>query len=168
MRLAFVLVVLIVRSACAQGVDGDVTGLQHEWEVIRFQTPAAERERRFGALAQRAHQLSSAHPERAEALLWEAVIVDAWAGERGRYIGLGLARQARALYEAALQHDDEVGVGATAYACLGALYARVPGWPLGFGDRARAEELLRKALVLSPDGLDTNLYYGEFLLDAGR
>ena len=170
MRLAFglaALFVVLVGGAAAQGVDADVTGLQHDWEVIRFQTPAAERARRFEALAERAHQLSGAHPERADALLWEGIIVDAWAGERGRFIGLGLARQARTLYETVLQ-QDAAGVGATAYACLGTLYARVPGWPLGFGDRAKAEVMLQKALALDPAGLDTNLRYGEFLLDAGR
>jgi Tfp pilus assembly protein PilF len=46
----------------------------------------------------------------------------------------------------------------------GALYYQVPGWPIGFGDKDKANELLKKALALNPDGIDPNYFYGDFLL----
>jgi tetratricopeptide (TPR) repeat protein len=44
----------------------------------------------------------------------------------------------------------------------------VPGFPLGFGDRQKAEELLGKALKINPDGIDPNYFYGELLYEQGR
>jgi Tfp pilus assembly protein PilF len=56
----------------------------------------------------------------------------------------------------------------SAYTSLGTLYFKVPGWPVGFGDEEKAEELLSKALTLNPDGIDPNYFYGEFLLEQKR
>jgi len=50
---------------------------------------------------------------------------------------------------------------------LGTLYAKVPGWPVGFGDERKAEALLLKALQINPNGIDPNYFYGEFLRDQG-
>ena len=51
---------------------------------------------------------------------------------------------------------------------LGTLYFKVPGWPIGFGDTEKAEELLKHALEINPDGIDPNFFYGEFLLEEDR
>ncbi len=40
--------------------------------------------------------------------------------------------------------------------------------PLGFGDKAKAQELLRKALAVNPRGIDPNFFYGEYLVETGR
>src|SRR5690606_5972581 len=68
---------------------------------------------------------------------------------------LGLVKQAKALYEEAIRIDDKALEG-SAYNSLGVLYYKVPGWPVAFGDKARAAELLQKALALTPAGLDPN------------
>ncbi|WP_332815686.1 tetratricopeptide repeat protein [Ramlibacter sp.] len=148
-------------------IDDAVLELQHDWEVIRYQTPASEREKRFAALAARAHTLSEAYPGRSEPLVWEGIIVSSWAGEKGGLGGLGLARQARSLYEAAIQADPNALQG-SAYNSLGVLYYKVPGWPVGFGDKAKAAELLQKALQVNPDGIDPNFFYGEYLAETGQ
>ena len=44
----------------------------------------------------------------------------------------------------------------------------MPGWPIGFGDDAKARELLQKALAINPDGIDSNYFYGEFLYRKGE
>lgn len=145
-------------------VEAGVAELQRDWEVIRYQTPAAEREKRFEALAAKAHQLSEQHAGRSEPLVWEGIIVSSWAGEKGGLGALGLAKQAKATYEAAIRIDGNVLDG-SAYNSLGVLYYKVPGWPLGFGDKAKARELLQKALAINPVGLDANFFFGEFLLE---
>ncbi|HEY0857194.1 MAG TPA: tetratricopeptide repeat protein [Albitalea sp.] len=145
-------------------VEAGVAELQRDWEVIRYQTPAAEREKRFEALAARAHQLSERHAGRSEPLVWEGIIVSSWAGEKGGLGALGLAKQAKATYEAAIRLDGNVLDG-SAYNSLGVLYYKVPGWPIGFGDKAKARELLQKALAINPTGLDANFFFGEFLLE---
>lgn len=152
------------RAAFAAGVDDAVVELQHDWEAIRYQTPAAEREKRFEALAAKARKVSETFPGRAEPLVWEGIIVSSWAGEKGGLGALGLVKQAKALYEAAIAIDGNVLDG-SAYNSLGVLYYKVPGWPVGFGDKAKAKELLQKALSLNPKGIDPNFFYGEYLVE---
>lgn len=151
-------------AAQAAPVDDAVQQLQRDWEVIRYQTAPAEREKRYAALAQRAHGVSESFPNRSEPLVWEGIVVSSWAGEKGGLGALSLVKQAKALYEHAIQIDGNVLDG-SAYNSLGVLYYKVPGWPLGFGDKAKAEELLRKALAINPNGIDPNYFYGEYLVE---
>lgn len=151
-------------SAQAAPVDDAVVELQRDWEVIRYQSPAAERERRFEALAAKSHKVSETYPARAEPLAWEGIIVSSWAGEKGGLGALGLVKQAKALYESAIAIDGNALDG-SAYNSLGVLYYKVPGWPVGFGDKAKAKELLQKALAINPQGIDPNFFYGEYLIE---
>ncbi|HZF86339.1 MAG TPA: tetratricopeptide repeat protein [Burkholderiaceae bacterium] len=151
-------------AARAAPVDDAVAELQHDWEVIRYQTPAAEREKRFEALSAKAHKVSESFPGRAEPLVWEGIIVSSVAGEKGGLGALGLVKQAKALYESAIAINGDVLDG-SAYNSLGVLYYKVPGWPVGFGDKAKAKDLLQKALALNPRGIDPNFFYGEYLVE---
>jgi tetratricopeptide (TPR) repeat protein len=153
--------------ARAAAVDDAVAELQRDWAVIRYQTPAAEREKRFELLAAKAHGLSERSPGLAEPLVWEGIILSSQAGEKGGLGALGMVKQAKALYEAAIQIDGSVLDG-SAYNSLGVLYYKVPGWPIGFGDKAKARELLQKALALNPKGIDANFFYGEYLVEIGQ
>jgi tetratricopeptide (TPR) repeat protein len=154
-------------SALAGPVEDAVADVQHDWEVTRYQTPAKEREKRFEALLAKAHQVSEAHPGRSEPLVWEGIVVSSLAGEKGGLGALGLVKQAKGLYEQAIAISPEALEG-SAYNSLGVLYYKVPGWPIGFGDKKRAEELLKSALKLNPKGIDPNFFYGEFLLEQKR
>ncbi len=151
-------------AALAAPLDDAVADLQRDWEVIRYQTPAGEREKRFEALSAKAHQVSESFPGRSEPLVWEGIIVSSLAGEKGGLGALGLVKQAKAIYEQAIQIDDKALDG-SAYNSLGVLYYKVPGWPLAFGDKDKARELLRKALAINPQGIDTNYFYGEYLVE---
>ena len=151
-------------AGTAAPMDDAVTELQRDWEVIRYQTPAAEREKRFEALAGKAHQLSATYPGRSEPLVWEGIVVSSWAGEKGGLGALSLVKQAKAVYEQAIQIDGKALDG-SAYNSLGVLYYKVPGWPLGFGDKDKAKELLQKALALNPQGIDPNFFYAEYLVE---
>jgi len=108
--------------------------------------------------------VSEAYPDRSEPLVWEGIIVSSWAGEKGGLGALGLVKQARALYEQAIRIDGNALDG-SAYNSLGVLYYKVPGWPVGFGDKAKARELLQKALAINPKGIDANFFYAEYLLE---
>ncbi len=151
-------------AARAATVDEAVADVQREWEVIRYQTPAHEREKRYAALAEKAHKVAEGHPQRAEPLGWEGIVVSSLAGEKGGLGALSLVKQAKTLYEAAIAIDGNVLDG-SAYNSLGVLYYKVPGWPLGFGDKAKAQELLRKALAINPSGIDANYFFGEYLVE---
>lgn len=155
---------LVPLAATAAPVDDAVAELQREWEVVRYESAPAEREKRFEALAARAHQASQAHPARSEPLVWEGIILSSLAGEKGGLGGLGLVKQAKTLYETAIQLDDRALEG-SAYNSLGVLYYKVPGWPVGFGNKDKARELLQKALAINPKGIDPNFFYAEYLVE---
>jgi len=161
---AAAIVVLAPNSAHAAGVDEAIVDLQHEWEVIRYEAPPADREKRFEALAAKARKVSDAYPGRAEPLVWEGIIVSSQAGEKGGLGALGLVKQAKALYESAIAINGNVLDG-SAYNSLGVLYYKVPGWPVGFGDKDKAKELLHKALAINPKGIDPNFFYAEYLVE---
>lgn len=148
----------------AAPVDDAVAELQREWEVIRYQAPQPERQKRFEALAAKARQASESNPGRAEPLVWEGIIVSSLAGEKGGLGALSLVKQAKALYEQAIQINGNALDG-SAYNSLGVLYYKVPGWPVGFGDKDKARELLQKALTLNPKGIDPNFFYAEYLVE---
>lgn len=162
--LAAALVLAVPFAAHAAPVDDAVAELQRDWEVIRYQTAPAEREKRFEALTAKAHKVSESFAGRSEPLVWEGIIVSSWAGEKGGLGALGLVKQAKALYESAIKIDGNALEG-SGYNSLGVLYYKVPGWPVGFGDKSKANELLQKALAINPDGIDPNFFYGEYLVE---
>jgi tetratricopeptide (TPR) repeat protein len=162
--LAAALCICVPASA---GTEDAVKELQHEWEVIKYQTPEKMQEKRFETLAAKARQVSEANTGRAEPLVWEGIILSSWAGAKGGLGSLGLVKQARARYEEAIRIQPDVLDG-SAYNSLGVLYYKVPGWPVGFGDDKKAQELLQKALSVNPDGIDPNYFYGEYLLEQGK
>ena len=158
---------LMQSVAVAAPLDDTVAELQRDWEVVRYQTPAADRVARFEALAAKAHQASVDSGGRPEALVWEGIILSSLAGEKGGLGALSLVKRAKAQYEQAIRVDGQVLDG-SAYNSLGVLYYKVPGWPLGFGDKAKAAELLQKALAINPQGIDANYFYGEYLAETDQ
>jgi Tfp pilus assembly protein PilF len=76
------------------------------------------------------------------------------------------AKAARAALLRAERMDPEA-LGGGLYASLGALYSKVPGGFIGFGDDELAAEYFAKALQVDPNNIDSNFFYGEFLVDQG-
>ena len=148
------------------GVDEDVRALQNDWAEVKYRRAGAEQEKAFAALTKTADAVRGRHPERAEPQIWYGIIAASYAGARGGLGALSLAKEARKAFEQALALDPKALDG-SAYTSLGSLYYQVPGWPLGFGDDAKARDLLEKALALNPDGIDSNYFYGDFLIRQG-
>jgi tetratricopeptide (TPR) repeat protein len=148
-------------------LDAAITALGHGWARASYQTPDSEKEAVFRALADRARQLALSYPGRAEALIWQAIILAGAAKAEGGLGALGKVKQARDL----LLEAERISPGAlhgSASESLGTLYAKVPGWPIGFGDRKKAREYLTLALALDPSGIDANFFYADFLADQGE
>jgi tetratricopeptide (TPR) repeat protein len=150
-------------AALAQGIQS----LQTEWALAKYRTPEAQQDSAFEALTRQAETLRAAYPERAEPLIWQAIIESTHAGVVGGLGALSKVKHARGLLEQAEKLDPGAMQGSV-YTSLGSLYYQVPGWPLGFGDDAKAEAYLKKALALNPDGIDPNYFYGDFLRDQDR
>jgi tetratricopeptide (TPR) repeat protein len=161
------LLYLLSTNLHAAAMANDVMALQQEWARIKYQASESEQEKLYEALAAKASAVVTSYPGKAEPLVWEGIIYSTWAGARGGLGALSLAKESRKQLEAAIAIDPTVLQG-SAYTSLGTLYFKVPGWPIGFGDREKAEELLQQALAINPDGIDPNYFYGEFLFEEDR
>jgi tetratricopeptide (TPR) repeat protein len=166
LRAAMAALFLAAAPAFA-GVPEDVARLQQEWEQIKYTLPTAQQEARLEQLTGEATRVAAQNPNSAELLIWQAIIESTYAGAKGGLGALSNAKSARkALEQAIAIHPD--ALAGSAYTSLGSLYYQVPGWPIGFGDDKKAEQLLKKGLAVNPDGIDANYFYGDFLLRKGE
>jgi tetratricopeptide (TPR) repeat protein len=151
-------------QAAPAAFDAELLAIQTDWATANYSVPENQREAAFDKLLARAATFSKQYPQRAEALIWEGIVLSTAAGVKGGLGALGLARQSRAKLDAALLIDANALDG-SAYTSLGTLYHKVPGFPVGFGSDKKAREYLLKALQINPDGIDPNYFYAEFLHD---
>jgi len=148
-------------------LDDAIADLGHRWAKVSYQTPEAGREAAFAPLIAHAQQVAQSFPGRAEPMIWEAIILSSAAKAEGGLGALGKVKQARSL----LLDAEKINPGAlngSIYNSLGSLYAKVPGWPIGFGDKKKATEYFEKALAINPDGIDPNYFYADLLADEGN
>jgi tetratricopeptide (TPR) repeat protein len=138
--------------------------IQQQWDITNFTLQEKEQIKAFEQLQLDGEAYSTANPEQVEGWIWRGIIDSSFAGAKGGLGALGLAKKARKHFDKAIAMDGDAMQG-SAYSSLGTLYFSVPGWPLGFGDDDKAQEMLQKGLSLNPDGIDSNYFYGEFLLN---
>jgi tetratricopeptide (TPR) repeat protein len=145
----------------------ELVGIQQSWDEANYQSAnAEEKQRKLEALSARSEELVRKYPRHAEPLVWEGIVLSTYAGAKGGLGALSLAKKSRdCLLEAT--RIDPAALRGSAYTSLGALYYKVPGWPIGFGDRDKATEFLNKALALNPDGMDPNYFIGELMYEKG-
>lgn len=145
--------------------------LQHidsEWARITYQVKDPDQQQeQMEALAAAAATVVKQYPDRAEPLVWAGIVTSSEAKFAGGLRALGLAKNARDLFEKAGRIDFKAVDGAVPTS-LGALYYKVPGFPLSFGDDDRAQKYLEQGLQISPDGLDANYFYADFLYGQGE
>ena len=144
-----------------------VAELQHRWAVANYELQDKPRVAALELLAQDAQAVTGRYPQRAEGWIWSGIIRSTLAGAKGGLGALGAAKAAREDLEQALALDP-AALDGSAYTSLGTLYYKVPGWPIGFGNDKKADQLLRQALRINPDGIDANYFYGEFLYEQGH
>jgi len=140
----------------------DIQKLQTRWADIKYSLPKSEQEKSFAALvvdAEKSRMLNNSAPN----LIWEAIIRSTYAGVKGGLGALDQVKQAKKLFEQAIKLDP-AALDGSAYTSLGTLYYQVPGWPIGFGDDKQAKAMLLKGLSYNPEGIDSNYFYGDFLL----
>ena len=151
-------------GAQADAFDDSLHDIQHRWAETSYRKTGGAQKDAFEALLEDARNLAAANPERAEALVWQGIVASTYAGVKGPFGAMSLAKEARDVLTKAEALDPTVLDGSV-YTSLGTLYFRVPGGLIGFGDKDLARDYLEKALQLNPDGIDPNYFYGEFLLE---
>ena len=139
-----------------------LSGIQHSWAHIQYEVAEKQRAAAFEQLSSETQAFTVQRPALAEAWIWQGIVTSSWAGAQGGLGALGKAKDAKADLEKSLTLDPKALQG-SAYTSLAALYDRVPGWPIGFGDSDKAEQLLKQAMQLNPDGIDSLYFWGDHL-----
>ena len=164
---SLVLALLFSSPLLAVTPDEVIRPVQDQWAEIKYHVTEKQQADRYEQLAQKSRQLVDANPGMAEVLVWDGIVLSSEAGARGGLGALSLAKDAKQRFEEALKINDKALQG-SAYTSLATLYAKVPGWPIGFGDKEKAETYFRKSLAINPDGIDPNFFYAEYLAERDR
>lgn len=145
----------------------EVKAVNDGWAHITYEVRGSSTQTKaLDQLAKQAATVVARYPGKAEPLLWQGIIVSEQANRANFFHKLGLATRARDLIAKAYTIDPRAAGGGAALS-LGVLYYKVPGSPLAWGDEDRAVKLLRQALALDPDGLDSNYFWGDYTLSKG-
>lgn len=169
LRIPFLLLALATAfgvHASDPGLDQAIADVGHRWTAIYYHTPDEQKAAAYGDLLARTQQVAHEHPKDAEPIVWQAIVLSSAAKAEGGLSALRKAKQARDLLVAA-EAINPTAMDGSIYASLGSLYAKVPGWPLGFGDKKQAQAYFEKALAIDPDAIDANYFYADYLADSG-
>jgi tetratricopeptide (TPR) repeat protein len=155
----------VVPAEAADAAAAEVHRLQSTWEAIKFGVPEGdEQTKKMDALGEDADAVAARFPDSVEIQIWDGIITSERASMASMFSALGLAKRARDILEQAYK-TAPARLDAGAPTSLGVLYYRVPGFPVGFGDKARARQLLEQAVKLAPSGMDAWYFYGDFLFE---
>tara|TARA_R110002111_G_scaffold225996_6_gene287758 strand:- start:1163 stop:1780 length:618 start_codon:yes stop_codon:yes gene_type:complete len=155
--------VLLLTILSQSAIAASVEALQKNWAIANYKLKGDQQAARFEALIHEAEASVAQHPKDPELLIWDGIIKSTYAGKASGLSALSLIKSARASLEKAMA-IDELAMQGSAYTSLGALYYQVPGWPIAFGNDKKARKFLEKAVTLNPDGIDSNYFYADFLL----
>lgn len=155
----------VLPARAADAANAEVHRLQSAWDAIKFSVPEGEEQtNKMNALGDDADAVAAKFPDRPEVLIWDGIITSERASMASVFSALGLAKRARDILQNAYEMAPaKLDAGATT--SLGVLYYRVPGFPIGFGDKEKAQQLLEQATKLAPTGLDAWYFYGDFLYE---
>jgi tetratricopeptide (TPR) repeat protein len=162
-KTTFVALLLLTSQCFADNLQATLQTIESEWISVYYKMARQKQIAAFPELLNKADKLSSQYPNKAEPLFWQAVIKATYADYQDAISALKSIHEARDLLIKAIKINPQTMNG-SAYVTLGTLYYMVPKWPIAFGDNAKAKEMLETALKINPNGIDTNFYYGDFLL----
>lgn len=168
MKKATLVVLLLLSFQCvAETFSYALQSIESEWAAIYYKMPESKQDSAYQKLLSKTSALQKQYPGAAEPIFWEALIKASSADHQGVMTALSLVREARDLLQKAISINPNTMDG-SALVTLGTLYYMVPKWPIAFGDNEKAKSLLESALKINPNGIDTNYYYGDFLLSIDR
>jgi tetratricopeptide (TPR) repeat protein len=166
-KTTFVALLLLSSQAFAESLNDSLQGIESEWASIYYNTPEQMQESAYSRLLDKTINLSKQHPNNAEPIIWEAIIKATNADHQDAVSALESIHAARDLLLKSIEINPQAMNG-SAYVTLGTLYYMAPKWPIGFGDNETAQKLLQTALKINPDGIESNFFYGDFLLSSNN
>jgi tetratricopeptide (TPR) repeat protein len=166
--LAVIVAAFVWGAVGAQaGTLPEIQQIEDEWAEVFYKLPSRQQVAPFKALLERVRIVKADHPEHAEPLIMEAIVLCALAASDWGFSSLSRLREARDLLVKSIDFDPNA-MEATAFITLGNLYYRLPGWPISFGDNDLAVQYLEAAAKLYPDALDVNFFLGDYWLHEGE
>lgn len=145
----------------------EIVKLRTDWAKAKYETPRNQQLAALERVISEADALNSKYPNDPQVMVWYATALSSFAQVKGGVGVLPRVKKARSLLEEALTKQPRVENG-FGFGVIGAMYARVPGWPVAFGDKKKARKFLETYLKIDPKGSDSNYYYGDFLVDIGE
>jgi tetratricopeptide (TPR) repeat protein len=168
--LSIVMIVLSTFSFSAWpnvSIDIETQDLADRWAAVTYTQGKESRKSGLKKLTAQAESLLSSYPVDENLLTWAGIVTASYAGEVGGLKALGIVKKAKKHLEKAITiNPDALNGGART--TLGTLYFQVPGWPIGFGNKEKAEKLLAESAKLFPNNLNTLYFFGSFLIDSKR
>jgi len=153
---------ICVSAHSYENEEQTISDLYQRWLALQVeQNPQLSQ---ITALTRQAKTLVARYPEIAECLALQGMIQAQESSLAKGLEGLNLAKQAKDKLQRALSIDPYVFYG-VAYAELGWLYHRTPGWPFSFGSDKMAKHLFNKALQVNPRSIAVNFRYAEYWFD---
>ncbi|MDD2660130.1 MAG: hypothetical protein PHY54_10715 [Methylococcales bacterium] len=162
-KTTFVALMLLSSQTFAESLNDSLQGIESEWATIYYNTPKQKQESAYNRLLDKTINLSKQHPNNAEPIIWEAIVKATNADHQDAVSALESIDDARDLLLKAIEINPQAMNG-SAYVTLGTLYYMTPKWPIGFGDDKAARKMLQTALKINPNGIESNYFYGDFLL----
>lgn len=163
-RFLAVALLCVSSASFAQDPASAVATLQSKWAIANYELEGDRQKQAFEELLVTSDDFIQRYPNEAPLWIWDGIIKSTYAGVKGGLGALSLAKQSRKSLERAL-NIDAAALDGSAYTSLGTLYFKVPGFPAGFGSNKKAAQMLEKALQINPDGIDSNYFYADYLLD---
>jgi len=164
---AICLMPLSVLAADAAGLDPALVQLQHDWVTANYHTPKSAAEIAFKTLIEKAAEITAKTTNKADALIWQAIVLSGYAKAVGGVTALKSVAKSKELLLESIKLDP-LALNGSAYTSLGSLYYKVPMWPISFGNKEKAREYLEKALTINPNGIDPNYFYADYLYERGQ
>lgn len=163
--IAFNITGLAIANEESRTLPNTVVEMRAELDVVNFDLKDnKDRVERLKMLLPHAEVLAKKNKDNAGFQMMAGFYNAQYAGYIGGVGALKYAKAARKYLEKSTELDPSI-YGASAHSVLGTIYDQVPGWPIGFGDKKKALKNYQSALRLSPDGMDSNFTYGEYLFN---
>ena len=151
---------LLSYQSIAETLNDSLQGIENEWASIYYKMPKKKRGPQYVSLLDRTIRLSNQQFEK-------QLLRQTMADHQNAVSALKAIHETRDLLIKAIEIIPKAMSG-SAYVTLGTFYYMAPKWPIGFGDEQTDQKMLQTALEINPSGIDSNYFYGDFLLSNNK
>lgn len=165
--LLFATTIAGVGTAHARSANSALGDIEDRWASAVYETDGRAKDAALSSLLDEVREYAAGHSGNPDAAAWHGIIARECLQAR---CGSGSARLQREARDALLRAEelDPGMLGGRVYANLGALYSEAPTMLGGFGSKVKGIGYMWKAIVVDPDGFDSNYLYAELLVGEKR